>query len=181
MAISKKVEVGIIQTSGDREFIYTLLLSEMKINLEEIYSGITASKKFVQQIFTSSSLLIAIISSLQIFNEKIFNDNSLLFTTGIFVVALLYIVQVALCIIVMSPVGAIGVVGSDWDVLFPAYVNNKTKIEALRQHLSSYIKAVNANYPIMLKRAKLARITGYLFPIIILLLFILSFINRLPF
>ncbi len=160
--------------------IYSMLISEQKSSLNDIYDGMVASKKYIQQIFAASSFLIALISVLQIFNKDVELNNHPFYLVGIFVVAILYIAQIALCIIVMMPVKALGPVGSDWDKLFPSYVKEKTEIDAMRQLLADYLGCIKANEPIMIKRGRLARITGYLFPIIVLLLFVLSFINRLP-
>ncbi|MBN1535231.1 MAG: hypothetical protein JW908_00765 [Anaerolineales bacterium] len=152
---------------------YKWAISELKDNLSNQYISITASKNIAQSMFSSSSMIIAIIGVFQILNISINPEIATLYNVILLLALLLYVSLVILCIFVLTPPDVYGTTGNDWDEIYPAFIDQKEDRQIYRQLISNYISAIENNKPIITKRVLLSKITGYLFACIVIMVFVL--------
>jgi len=156
---------------------YEIAIDEMRLQLEEQSKSITAVKKITEIVFTASSLIISLIGALGLFRAPVSSDFVGLYNALIIIAMLLYIVLIVLSIWVMQPVKVYGPIKPDWDVLQDYYINFADDVAVLKQQLSSYLKAIQSNEPIISQRSKRAKCTSLILPVIVVILFFLSLIR----
>lgn len=168
------------ETIEENKFGYETILVEMRYSLEEAYESISIPKKLGEQILAASSVIVALGSSLQIFNVQI--DPRFLGWFNFLVISalILYLALFVLCLKLIFPVKVPGPTGSNWDDLYYGFVFEKTNAEVIKQTISNYISTINKCEPLIEPRRKLAVIVTILLPIIVTLLVLAALIPRTP-
>jgi hypothetical protein len=156
---------------------YEIAIAEMRRTLEEQGKSITAVKRIVENVFTASSLVIGLIGALGIFRAHVAPGYVVFYNVLLVIAILLYILLIALSVWILQPIEFHGPVKASWDVLYDYYVNFTDDVAVLKQHLNSYLNAIHLNEPIIVQRRKRARYTSMILPVIVLILFGLSWIN----
>jgi hypothetical protein len=164
----------------ENKFGYQVAISEMQKYLDGQYQSVSAVKNVVEQILGAASLIIAIIGALQLFNARIQPQYQAIYNGLIVVTVILYIVLIASSIWVLSPTEVKGPISADWDELYKGYVGHENEIDILKQQLSNYLNAIKLNDPIIIKRSRRTWIPAILLPVIVILVFSLSLLPRIP-
>lgn len=159
---------------------YEIAVSEMKYRLEEQYKSISAFKSITQQIFAAASLIVALGSSLQLFNVRVAATYQTFYNCIILIAMGSYALLISFCIVVLFPIKVKGPTSAERDLLFQRFIWRTNDLEIIRQQLDNYLAAISSNEPIIQKRRKLAMGSAILLPLIVILFLILSLIPRTP-
>lgn len=136
-----------IETENE-EFGLNIWIAEMQSLLKNQLETFEVFKSTTRTIFGGSSLILALVSILQVFNVNVQASWYWVYVSGIILLAFLYLILIALCIRILMPVKVHGPIKADWDEIYDAFME-KSKVEILRQQLSSILNAIELNRPIV--------------------------------
>jgi len=120
---------------------------------------------------------LTLIGTLQLINVKPDDTFSWLYWILIGLAILAYLVVVAYCSWVISPLKLSGPVPEDWDILYASFVD-KTNIIILRTLLMVHLNAIKENKPILKRVIRQTRVASVSLVIAVLILVGLSLIPR---
>jgi uncharacterized membrane protein YagU involved in acid resistance len=167
-----------IEELHENKFGYKIAITEMKYRLDSQYEAITAVKNVTQQVFASSSLIIALIAALRIFNSQVSDDFLPLYTILVGIVMLLYIALIILCLKVLLPVKINLPIPDNLNELYDGFISKEDEIDILKQQLINYLDTIELNKPIIDHRHKLSRCATILLPIIVIILLGMGFLPK---
>lgn len=149
-------------------------IQEMSTALQRQHEGIDAIKKTATTYLQIASLVVALISGLQLSNS-----NRLLIAPYRYIfisIFLFYIFAVSITILVILPTRIEGPISPKWEILQEQFLDKKDRDVLVRQ-LSAIVNAIEKNMPILEKLAKQTKTAGISFGLILVSLFILVIIS----
>lgn len=169
-----------IETSHENLLGYEISVSEMKYRLEEVYKGIDEIKNTFRNVFGASSIIVALIGALQIFSSDVAPEYKALNCLLIALTIVSYGLLIAGCIWMISPIKVSGPTPSKWDALKEGFIDRDENSKIYEQLIKNYIRAIDKSEPEVMKRYKWGKFVLPLLPIIVVLLFIISLLPRVP-
>ena len=151
---------------------FAVSLEEMKNFLTLQFSGITAIKNTARVILGTTSVIIAMIGTLQIF-RPVPDDVIRVYLLLIILVIILYLILIILCVLVLSPLDLHGPIDPSWDTL-KKYIIGQHGEELVKIQISAYLNAISLNDKILNKRKNQMLIASIILPIIVIFLIILG-------
>lgn len=167
-----------IETSHENLLGYEITVSEMKYRLEEVYKGIDEIKMTFRNVFGAASLIVALMGALQIFSADVVPEDKDLYYLLISFSIALYVLLIAGCIWMISPVKVAGPTPAKWDKLKAGFIDREDKSKIYEQLIKNYINAINESEGKVTQRYKWGKLFLYLLPIIVVLLFWISLLPR---
>lgn len=141
-------------------------------------SGFDSIKTNVRAVLSAASLIVSLVSALQILTVRVVPGYLWLYQTGVGLAAILYVVLVSLCIMALLPIKVITPLSPDWDELVTAYKGLSEK-EALMKRLSSTLNAIESNQPMVERFRKMQMGALILLPVLVVMLLLLTLIPRI--
>lgn len=164
----------------ENRFGYEIIASEMDKRLESIYTGIDETKKTFRSLFSAASLIVALLGALQIFSSKVAPGYEIYYYVLVGVSLALYILLIGGCIWMLAPIMVHGTTPENWDMLYDKFASLEDDRDVLKQLISNYISSINKNEIIVQKRYQRGKYFLYILPIIVVLLFVIGFLPRIP-
>jgi hypothetical protein len=152
-------------------------LQELQRTYENQLAGIDSIKTTVRTVFGSASLIVSLASALQLLTATVAPASLSLYRMGVAVIALLYLVLIAVCIAGIWPVYTVRPLAPEWDELTTAY-KNMDEEQMKSKQLSSLLNAIDMNRPIVKRFARLQATALILLGVIVTLLLSLAWIPR---
>lgn len=140
-------------------------------------SSMDAIKSTTRSILSSASLIVSLISTLQLFTSKVAPEWLIWYRAGVGLIAFLYIILILLCIIVLVPTNMFGPVSLNWKVLVETFDKKKEK-DVIDMRVSALINAIDLNRPNVRRASRLTLVTCIILPIIVITLILLAMIPR---
>jgi len=159
---------------------YRVAIAEARWSLQLHYTNIDTTKATARALLSASSLIVALIGALQVFNVAIQPQYQLIYNSLIFITMGLYLILIGCCVYAISPFQIVTPIKIDEPTLYKTYVHEGEEVERLASQLVSYINAVELNKPLVTQRDKLVQIASLILPAIVVLLLLLSLIPRTP-
>jgi len=144
---------------------------EMQAAWKRQYETLDILKETAKTMLGYTSVFLGLIGVLQI--SGFFALPSITYKALGAVCAAAYIVLVCLCLGVMSPAGMFGPILAEWNTL-ALYMFNKENNELLNRRIYDYVEAIEMNNQVLKKKALQVKWAGVLFPLIIVLLFLMG-------
>ena len=159
------------QTYRNEDICIPIAIQEMQKSYEWQREGIDSIKTTARSIFATSSIVISIFGSLNLFqNQAISPKNIDDFNLAMGAIIFLYAILLSISVFVISPFHIVSPIKEDWGELYKVFTD-KSKKDILREHLSMYTNAISDNRARIDLRGKLAIVSGVLLGVIIGLLF----------
>jgi hypothetical protein len=153
-------------------------IDEMQKTLERVLASMDAIKNTARSTLSSASLILALVSLLQILAPTVQVRWVTLYGFGLALVAVLYLVLIGLCVYSLAPVSMIGPVAPEWQALRDAFTG-KCEQDILLTRLGGLINAIHQNRPIVQKYSRMVTLASSLLPALVLLLLLLALIPRI--
>ena len=150
-------------------------IEETMSQLEQQYIGIEVIKNHARDIFTSASLIVALLSVLGLGNAS-YN----FYKPGAREILLMlagssYIIIVFLNVWLLTPVSMSTAMKAEWKVFEKLYFGQPPK-RILENKLENYIKAVEENAPILKRKKSVSNVINYVYAAVVLSLLMALFI-----
>ncbi len=136
----------------DRQYGLDVILSEVSAALADMNASIKALKDSAVTIFSSGSLVVAIMGAFQIFDRTVLPQYEVLYKILTFASVALYLPLLGFSLTTILPITIETPIKPQWDELHDAYWD-KTKIYIIRKRIISYTNAIERNAKVI-KRHK---------------------------
>ncbi|BCY18653.1 hypothetical protein hrd7_25020 [Leptolinea sp. HRD-7] len=152
-------------------------LHEVETSFLRTLDGISKTKATARSILSSASLIVALLSGLQIMTIKIHQDYIVLYQAGILVVFFLYFLLIVLCLLALRPVKTLSPIELKWETLSEAFVG-KNEREVLEMQLSCYLNVIHKNAAICDGINRITIWAGWLLGLIVGILLLMSLLPK---
>ncbi len=153
-------------------------IEEMQKAFDREMASFDTVKANNRTIFTAASLLVSLLSALQILSARVDPAWLVAWRSGLIFTAVLYIVLIIICVYSLRPLDVYGPVKADWDTLMEAFYG-KTDEEILLLRLNSIVDTIQVNKTMLRKSASVNRWASVLLICLVALLFSLALIPRI--
>jgi len=134
-------------------------------------------KATLRSILSSASLIVSLISAIQLLTLNILQDWIWLYHLGIWLTAVLYIALIIVCAMGLWPTYVVGPISSEWDELTTAFAD-LSEYDILLKELSAVLNATELNAPVVKRYRKLQTVALVLLPTIVVILLLMALIPR---
>ena len=153
------------------------MLSTVRNGYDDQIESLNVFKSQARTVFSSSSIIISLVSVLQIFST-IPEGFKGLFQAIIAGIIILYIVLVVLSLIVLSPAAWTTPVKLDWDIL-ASYFGEENERNTILKETSAYLGAIDENRKTVIERRRMTLWQGIIFGVIVILVIIAGVLPHL--
>ena len=161
----------------DNTFGIQVCIEEMQKTLERVLASMDTIKNTARSTLSSASIILALVSALQILSPRIQAPWVPVYGIGLAIIAIAYVILVALCVYVLAPVSMIGPVSPEWSALKEAFTD-KDQQEIMLLRLGGLINAIDQNKPIVKHYSRLSIIASALLPALVGFLLLLALVPR---
>lgn len=165
-------------TKADNTYL-VIALAEMEKTFERQLASFEVIKTTVRALLSSASLIVALVSALQIFASPIFSPGWLIcYRIGLLLAGCLYVALISLCSKALWPVAPVLPLACEWDVLTTAY-RDLSEHDRLSKQLSAVLNAIDLNRPLIKRYVMFSMAATALLPLIVVILLLLALIPRI--
>lgn len=166
------------QPTKDENLYLKIPLEEMQKLHAEQKSSFDAIKTTIRAVLSAASLIISMVSALQIYTNRIAPEWAWFYGLGVALAIILYAALVIVCVMGLWPVHVKNPIDANWDILTTDY-KELTEQEAIRKHLSTVLNAIELTMPLVTRYKRLSIIALVLLPLIVSILLLLTLIPRI--
>lgn len=154
-----------------------IALDEMQRLFSAQMASFDTIKTNVRAVLSSASLIVSLVSALQLLTVKVADAYVGLYRLGIGVVAILYVALMVMCVAALLPVRVVNPLLAEWDTLTTAY-KGLSKKDALLARLSSVLNAIEKNTPEVERFRKMQIGALALLPLLVITLLLLTLLPK---
>lgn len=149
---------------------YRTALEEMQLLLEHQYERLKEAKSTARTILISGSFIVAIIGTLQIFNEKPEPFLQMWYEISIGIAITLYLLLIGFCVWILLPAEIWTPIKGEFEVLYDAFIGKRSEMEILDQQLLQRLIAIEKNEPTIRLKKDLSIAAGVCLALIVVIL-----------
>jgi hypothetical protein len=154
-------------------------LAEMQKTFDLQLASFDTIKTQSRALFSSASLLVALVSALQIFSNTSFPPEWLpWYRAGLVLAGLLYVALIVLCSLALWPAAPVLPIDAKWEELATTF-KGLSEQDRLLKHLSGVLNAIDLNRPLVKRYTRFSKAATLIFPLIVITLLLLALIPRI--
>lgn len=164
-------------TKEDNAYLQ-VALDEMRKTFDLQLGSFDTIKATVRALLGSASLIVGLVSTLQIFSPATFAPMWLpWYQIGLGAAGVFYVILIVFCSMALWPAVPVLPVAAEWDELVTTY-KGLSENERLAKQLSAILNAMDLNRPKVQHYAFCSRAASFLLPVIVTILLLLALIPR---
>ena len=153
------------------KYNFTAMFNESQAQLNRQFDSFANLKKYAEIIMGTSSIIISFFATFKIFDNMTCRSNIL--NVLLVSLAVLYIVLMLLAINLAMPSKIMSPIQADKDGYIEAYADI-TEEEVVLHQFAMYIKAIQYNESVLIKKHKMSIVMGYCLCAVVILILIVS-------
>ena len=152
-------------------------VDEATNNLNAQFDGVEATKSTARTVLSTASLIIALISILNLDDTPLESGHLQIYQIGMILVILIYGILLFSSLSVLMPIEMNRPIASEWKE-FEEHFFKKDEERVLAEQLNAYINAHKLNEVVLQNQHKYSRVSGYSLGVIVIILLFLTIITR---